>query len=84
MRATIMVINATFNNASSHILHKLYQYAPLRKAVMDTCAIQLTVNHTLALEYTLLNTLTCMVDFTCLKLDQNILNSSDTLGTSVQ
>ena len=46
--------------------------------------IQLTVNHTLALENTLLNTLTCMVDLNCLKFDQIILNSSRMLGISVQ
>ena len=36
------------------------------------CDIQLTANHTLALENSLLNTLTCMVDLTCLQLDQTI------------
>ena len=46
--------------------------------------IQLTANHTLALENSLLNTLTCIVDLTCLQLDQTILNSSCTLGASVQ
>ena len=48
---------------------------------MHTRVIQLTVNHTLALENSLLNTLTCMVD---LQLDQTILNNSWTLGASLQ
>ena len=39
---------------------------------MDTHVIQLTVNHILAIENTLLNTLTCMADFTCPKLDRTI------------
>ena len=53
---------------------------------MHMHVIQLTVNHTLALENSLLmlNTLTCMDDLTCLQLDQTILNSSRTLGASVQ
>ena len=51
---------------------------------MDTRVFQLTVNHTLALENTLLNTLTCMADLTYLTLDPTILNSNHTLGASVQ
>ena len=38
--------------------------------VTHTRVIQLTVNHTLAFENSLLNTLMCMVDLTCLQLDQ--------------
>ena len=40
---------------------------------MDMRVFQLTVNHTLALENTLLNTLTCMADLTYLTLDPTIL-----------
>ena len=55
------------------ILQKYFNvHTPLRKAVTDTRVIQLTINHTLALENTLLNTLTWMVDLTCLKLDRTI------------
>ena len=46
-------------------------------------AISPTVNHILALENDLLNTLTCMVNLTGLQLDQNILNSSYILGALV-
>ena len=51
---------------------------------MNTRVIRLTGNHTLALENSLLNTLTFMVDLTCLQLDQTTSNGSHTLGASVQ
>ena len=53
-----------------------------RKAEMHMSVILLTVNHTLALENDLLN-IPCMVNLTALQLDQNILNSSRTLGALV-
>ena len=56
---TVMLAAITLHNTQ-------IQCTPLRKAVAHMCVISLTVNHTLALENSLLNTLTCMVDLTCL------------------
>ena len=47
---------------------------------MHTCVIQITVNHTLALESSLLNTPMCMINLTCLQLD--LMNNSRMLGAS--
>ena len=72
--------NLTIMFAAISYTSEIYQCTPLRKVITHTRLIQLTVNHTLALK----KTLTCMVDLTCLQLDQTILNSSHTLGASVQ
>ena len=51
------------------IKHQKYFNVHARKVEKHTHVVQLTANHTLALENDLLNTSTCMVNLTYLQLD---------------
>ena len=58
------------------IKHQKYINVHATKVEKHTHVVQLTANHTLAVENDLLNTSTCMVNLTYLQLDLNTLDSS--------
>ena len=62
---TIMLAANTLHNAQ-------IQCTPLRIVVPHMHVIPLAINHTLALENSLFNALTCIVDLTCLQFHQTI------------